>query len=390
MRRSLSAVALAAACAVGLAACGSSGSDGGSGSGGDSVTVAALTSLTGANASTGTQWMAGFKLGLDYFTNGSMEVNGVKINLVESDDQSDANAAMANATDLVSKGATIIAGTQSSDIALGLADFAAQNKVLYIVGDANTDDVTARNEYTFRDNRQAIDDIEAIKVLLGDAAQGKKMGFIASNIEYGKGLVANTEAAFKDIASGFSEVWTPFPADDMAPYVQKIKEQNPDILIPYVSGDVGPLYQNLLQQNMFANRTTVSLIGTRETWPDYAQVPASDKFELYAPYFEGAVDNDLANYLDQNAKNVDYTTADGFNGAQMVVHALEGGTNVDDMISQLEGWKFTSARGDAEIRASDHAFLAPMYTFHFENGSPVLDQTLSADEVAPPEKQMAQ
>ena len=47
----------------------------------------------------------------------------------------------------------------------------------------------------------------------------------------------------------------------------------------------------------------------------------------------------------------------------MVVQALsEGGDDVDNMVTALEGWSFEGPKGTMEIRAEDHALLQPMFT----------------------------
>ena len=64
----------------------------------------------------------------------------------------------------------------------------------------------------------------------------------------------------------------------------------------------------------------------------------------------------------------DLFTPDGFVAAQMIVRAVSKAstTDVDRMISALEGWSFTGPKGQQEIRASDHAMLQPMFLVQLE------------------------
>ena len=54
---------------------------------------------------------------------------------------------------------------------------------------------------------------------------------------------------------------------------------------------------------------------------------------------------------------------DGFNAALMLARAVSrgGGTDVDRMISSLEGFQFVGPKGINRIRQQDHALLQPMF-----------------------------
>ncbi|HET6666278.1 MAG TPA: amino acid ABC transporter substrate-binding protein, partial [Intrasporangium sp.] len=72
-----------------------------------------------------------------------------------------------------------------------------------------------------------------------------------------------------------------------------------------------------------------------------------------------------------------------------IVHAIEASdSDVDAMVSALEGWKFEGPKGQLEIRAEDHAVLQPMFTATLKsegsNVTPVLGETLDPAAVAPP------
>ena len=84
-------------------------------------------------------------------------------------------------------------------------------------------------------------------------------------------------------------------------------------------------------------------------------------------FFDGSADNAAYKALDEGMKEqgatVDLFTNDGFVAAQMIVHAIEASdSDVDAMVSALEGWKFEGPKGPLEIRAEDHAVLQPMFT----------------------------
>ena len=76
---------------------------------------------------------------------------------------------------------------------------------------------------------------------------------------------------------------------------------------------------------------------------------------------------------------------------QMIVRALTRSTsNVDQMISALEGWSFTGPKGQQSIRSSDHAMLQPMFQVKLvQSGNryaTAVTKRLRAKYTAPPEK----
>jgi branched-chain amino acid transport system permease protein len=78
----------------------------------------------------------GFEACLDHVTDGTGEVAGRPIEVVERDDAGDPAKAVAEATDLIGQGVQIIAGSASSGVATQVAPLAEQNDVLFISGPA--------------------------------------------------------------------------------------------------------------------------------------------------------------------------------------------------------------------------------------------------------------
>ena len=94
--------------------------------------------------------------------------------------------------------------------------------------------------------------------------------------------------------------------------------------------------------------------------------------------------------VEAEGKKADLFTPDGFVAGQMIVQAVkEGGTDVDAMVSALEGYTFDGPKGETTVRASDHALLQEMYQAKLvEQGGdwvPELIKAIPADTVAPPE-----
>src|SRR6478672_7804498 len=96
--------------------------------------VGIVYSRTGLLAAYGAEYAEGLKYGVQYATNGTGKVGGTKINLTFVDDKTDPATGVSAMKDLIGQGYKIIAGAESSGVALQEAPLAAQNQVLFISG----------------------------------------------------------------------------------------------------------------------------------------------------------------------------------------------------------------------------------------------------------------
>jgi len=377
------------ALALSLSACAEQGNGGSDGADTGPIKVGVLTSLSGPLSSFGKTWVPAFKAGLDYATEGTLEVDGRAIDLQEEDDQSDPAAAVSGATKLVGDGVSVIAGTMSSGSVASLADFAKSNDVLYMTGSANTDAATGANDLTFRGSRQSYQDVQALSAMLGDDGKGKTVCLLAHNTEYGNRLVSVAQEVMKDQVGSFKTVPVPFPTTDVAPYVLQVKESGCAVLIPFLAGSVADFWQAFAQQNIAKDMLIVANIGTKSDWPAYAAAQ-TDNVRLFASYFEGATDNKAAkamtDALAKSGDSVDYASADGFGAAIALVDAIKKADSSDPnaIAKALAGLTYEGPRGTTTIRAEDHALIAPMFQFHFKAQTPVLDREIPADQLQPP------
>jgi len=387
--------AVAALC-LGVAGCASSASSTGSGDGGGgggSYKVAVLTSKTGPLASYSAEYLDGFKAGLDYATHGTGKVDGAKVDVTYVDDQGQPDTAVSQFKDLVGKGYKVIAGTADSGIALQLAPLAEQNKVLYISGPAAADQITGINKYTFRSGRQTWQDVETAAAAIGSVS-GKKVVVFAQDYAFGQANAAAVKTVLGGEGASVDQVMVPLSAKDFTPFALRAKQMHPDLLFVAWAGDTtGAMWQTLDQQGLFDSSTVVTGLATTATYGLYG--PATDKIDFLSYYYPQAPDNAVNKAMVDAVKAAgsqpDLFTPDGFVAAQMIVHALQqaGGTDVDKMVSALDGWTFDAPKGQETVRAGDHAMLQPMYVAKLvkqgDGWTPQLVKTVSADQVAPPE-----
>jgi branched-chain amino acid transport system substrate-binding protein len=389
----LGSVAVTAALA--LAACAPTATPSGESTDGDGpaeVTVGVVTSESGPLAGYGKQYLDAFKVGLDYATEGTGEVDGTTITVEYRDDAGDPDKAVTAVKELIGEGVNIIAGTASSGVALAVAEQAAQNKVLYISGPAAADAVTGINEYTFRSGRQSAQDVATAGTFLDDI-EGKTVTVFAQDNAFGQGNVAAVEAILGGQGATVNSVLVAEDVTEFTPFAQQVLAGAPDLVfVAWAGATSGAMWQAMSQQGVLDEIPVVTGLGDAATFGAYGE--ASEKINFLNHYFPAGPDNEINTEMVEAIESAggtpDLFSPDGFNAAVMIVHAVkEGKGDVDAMVAALEGFEFEGPKGTMTVRESDHALLQEMYQVRLvaDGGTfvPELVDTVSADEVAPAE-----
>jgi branched-chain amino acid transport system substrate-binding protein len=325
------------------------------------VKVGIVYSRTGLLSAYGAQYIQGLKLGMQYLTKGTNRVNGHKIEITAIDDGTDPAKATSAARDLIGRGYKIIGGSTLSASGLALAPLAEQNRVLFISGPAANDGLTGANRYTFRSGRQTIQDILAIREILGRTT-GRRIVVLAQDSAFGNGNVAAVRTYLGGRGHQVSSILVPLSAQDFTPYAQRARQANPDLLFVAWAGTTGPALWRALDQQGADKARIATGLAERNTWGAY---PAGIQFLSH--YVAEAPKTKINTWLRATMRKrnqvPDIFTPDGFVAAQMIVRAVAagGGSDVNRMIRALEGWRFVGPKGQQQIRKADHAMLQPMF-----------------------------
>ncbi len=386
---------LAITAALALSACAPSADDGGSGSGSEgpqTVEVGVITSETGPLAAYGKAFLDGFEAGLHHATDGTGEVDGIKIEVRNGDDAGDPDKAVQLTKEYIGDGVKILTGTVSSGVALGLAELAEQNKVLYVSGAAAADAITGVNGYTFRSGRQSMQDVATAGQFLDDL-DGKKVVVYAQDDAFGQGNAAAVDALLGAKGAKVEPLLVGSDIKEFTSFSQQLKDKSPDLVFVAWAGETtGSMWQSLEQQGVFDIAPVVTGLGDVASYGAYG--PVAEKISFLSHYFSAAPDNDvnaaMVEAVEGNGGQVDLFTPDGFTAAQMIVHAIaEGAGDVDAMVDALEGYSFEAPKGQVTVRESDHALVQDMFQAKLvkdgDDWKPELVKTVPADEVAPPE-----
>lgn len=383
------------ACALILSGC--SAGDTAEGNENDPIKIGVLASLTGALESYGKQTTRGFELGLEYATEGTMEVNGRKIEFIFEDTETKAEVAVQKATKLLEDdGVDFLVGSSSSGDTLAVLPLAEEYKKIIVVEPAVADSITGSefNPYVFRTGRNSSQD--AVAGAAAIAKKGVKIATLAPDYSFGQdGVAAFKEAAEKLGAEVIHEEYADQAATDFTSNIQKIIDQKPDYLYVIWAGANTPWNQisdMKVQEKGIKISTGVADIATL---PTLAPLVGMQGFTVY---YHELPDNEVNDWLvkeheERFGEAPDLFTPGGMSAAIAIVEALKktkGVTDTDLLIKTMEGMSFESPKGTMTFRPEDHQALQSLYAVTLEEKEgfdypiPVLIRELKPEETEPP------
>jgi len=190
----------------------------------DDLKIALVYGLTGPLQAYAKQTETGLKLGFEYATKGTMEVDGRKIVIITKDDQGKpdlAKSALAEAYE--DDDADIAVGTTSSAAAVAMLPVAEEHKKILIVEPAVADQITGDkwNRYIFRTARNSTQD--AISNALAIGKPGVHIATLAQDYAFGRdGVAAFKQALAKTGATLEAEEYAPINTTDFTAPAQRL------------------------------------------------------------------------------------------------------------------------------------------------------------------------
>ncbi len=365
------------------------------------IKIGILQGLSGPYEVYGKQEVTGFKMGLEYFTQGTNKIIGRDVKLIIEDTQLKAARAKMLLTKLYSDDKVDLAvGPTSSGVALAILPVAKQFKKILIVEPAVADSITGKawNRYIFRTARNSSQD--AISQAVAVAKPGVSIACIGQDYAFGRdGTAAYKRAAENLGAKVVHEEYADPKATDFTAAIQRMIEALKDKPSPkYVwviwAGKGGPVPQ-LIQSGLDKYGIEFTMGGN---------VLAALK--LYKPmkgmvgavyYYYESPKNEINDWLvKEHYKRFngppDFFTCGGFAAAGAVVAGITkaGGTGTEQLIGAMEGLEFMTPKGKMIFRKEDHQALQAMYAFKIdvkpdvEWAIPTLTRELSLEDAAPP------
>jgi branched-chain amino acid transport system substrate-binding protein len=340
----------------------------------DDLKIALIYGLTGPLQAYARQTETGLKLGFEYATKGTMEVDGRKIDIITKDDQGKpdlAKSALAEAYE--DDGADIAVGTSSSAAAIAMLPVAEEHKKILIVEPAVADQITGDkwNRYIFRTARNSSQD--AISNALAIGKPGVHVATLAQDYAFGRdGVAAFKEALAKTGATVDAEEYAPIDTTDFTAPAQRLfdalKDKPGRKIIWIIWAGAGDPLGKLA--DLDPARYGIELSTGGNILPALAAYKRFPGLEGATYYYFDIPKNPINDWLVAEHKRrfnapPDFFTAGGFAAATAIVAAVEKAksTDTEKLIAAMEGMDFDTPKGKMTFRKEDHQALQSMYAF---------------------------
>ncbi|MDI3269954.1 MAG: substrate-binding domain-containing protein [Bacillota bacterium] len=362
------------------------------------VTIGVLADLSGPLQNFGEQTVRGFKLGLDYATQGTMVVHGHRLKVVVEDDASNPEQAIQKVRKLMEDdGAQFLQGTTSSSAALAIIPEVTKAKIPLLVEVAASNDITGAScsPYVFRTAPNTDQfALASGRYLVREGRQ--KFLYFGQDYAYGHSSAEAYGRVIESLGGQMDSLFAPLDTVDFTPYLQRILEAKPDALLVGWAGVQAPvLYQQMGDMGVFDKMVVFPNFG------DIAQLrgigEAGQGLLGITLYYYGIPDTPANRWLvkaheDAYGSPPDLYAAGGMAAAIAMVETLRTAPSwgPEAWAQTLEGLQFETPKGTFILRAEDHQALQPMYVvqLHMDQqlGYPVprLVKALSPEDTAPP------
>ncbi|MFP7572010.1 substrate-binding domain-containing protein [Marivita sp. S2033] len=388
MKRTVTAALLASALAAPLAA---------------EIRIGHVYGQTGALEAYAAQSHTGLMLGLEYATDGTMEIDGEPITVLEYDTQLDPARGRAMLAEAYGDDDVHIAiGPVSSGVALAMLPVAEEYERLLIVEPAVADSITGENwnRYIFRTGRNSSQDAISNAVALGK--EGVAIATLAQDYAFGRdGVSAFVEALEGTGAEVVHQEFVPTDTTDFTAAAERIFQAMSDVeaerkqLFVIWAGGGNPMGA---LNAMDPSRFDVEIATGGNILPAlvaYRDLPGLEGATYY--YYE-IPKNDVNDWLvethfDRFGTPPDFFTAGGMAAGIAAVEAIKAAGTFEDteaLIETMEGMTWDTPKGPMTFRPEDHQAMQSMYHFRIEVqdgvdwGVPVLVREIEASEMDVP------
>nr|WP_273247666.1 substrate-binding domain-containing protein [Sediminimonas qiaohouensis] len=340
----------------------------------------------------------GLMMGIEYATDGTMEVNGEKITVIEKDTQLKPDVGKALLAEAYGDDdAHLAVGPVSSGVALAMLPVAQEYERILLVEPAVADSITGKNwnRYVFRTGRNSSQDAIANAVAIGD--ENVRVATLAQDYAFGRdGVAAFGEALQGTGAEIVHEEYVPTDTTDFTAAAERIfnamegVEGEKRLFIIWAGGGNPMSKINAMDPSRYDIEiaTGGNILAALKA---YKELPGLEGATYY--YYE-IPDNEVNDWLvEQHFERYDtppdFFTAGGMSAGIAVVEALRdaGTTDTEALIETMEGMEFETPKGTMRFRPEDHQALQSMYHFRTEiqegkdYGVPVLVRELGIDDM---------
>jgi branched-chain amino acid transport system substrate-binding protein len=320
------------------------------------------------------QTHTGFEMGLEYATDGTMEINGRKIEIIKKDTQFKPDIARSVLAEAYADEDVILAvGDTSSGVTTALLPIAAEYEKILLVEPAVADGLTGpdSNRYVFKTSRNSSMDMQAQALALRPD-ENLNVATLAQDYAFGRDGIAALKKALEGTGANIvAEEYVPQQTTDFTATIERLfnalkDKEGRKVIVIYVAGidAMTPLAA------ADPGRYGIELSTGGNILPalaSYKKVPGMEGAIYY--YYESP-DNEINDWLvkehqERFGSPPDFFTAGGMAAALAVAKALKTAESWDTetLISTMEGMSWETPKGTMTFRPEDHQALQSMYHF---------------------------
>ena len=335
----------------------------------ETVKIGLIAPLTGPQAASGRQMVAGAKL---YMGEKGNKVAGKTIELVIRDDTGTADVTRRIAQELiVNDKVSVISGFGLTPLAMAVGPVITQSKVPGVIMVAGTSTIVATSPYfarvsfTLPQNTAPVADW---------AAENGVKNVVTLVSDYGPGLDAMNAFKTRFEARGgkvVDQLKAPLESPDFAPFLQKAKDLKPDAVFLFVPApQAGALMKQVVDRGFAA--TGIKIIGTGDvTDDDQLNGMGDGVLGMITSYaYSSAHDSPenkafVAEFRKQNPNMVpNIMGVSGYDGIHLIYEALKktnGATDGTKLIDAMKGMSWLSPRGPMSIDPETRDVVQSVY-----------------------------
>lgn len=363
------------------------------------IRIAHVYGKTGALEAYAAQSHTGLMMGLEYATDGTMEIDGEKIVVIEKDTQLKPDVGKAMLAEAYGDDdAHIAVGPVSSGVALAMLPVAEEYERVLIVEPAVADSITGENwnRYIFRTGRNSSQDAISNAVALG--GENVKIATLAQDYAFGRdGVAAFREALGSTGAEVVHEEYVPTDTTDFTAAAERIfnamdgVEGEKKLFIIWAGGGNPMGKINAMDPSRFDIEiaTGGNILAALTA---YKELPGMEGATYYYHEIPDNAVNDwlVEQHMARFDSPPDFFTAGGMAAGLAIVEAIKNAGGAEDseaLIAAMEGMEWMTPKGMMRFRPEDHQALQSMYHFKTEvqdgkdYGVPVLVRELGIDEM---------
>jgi len=344
----------------------------------DAVRIALIHGMSGSPLEAySRQTRTGFMMGLEYATDGTMQIKGRDIEIIEKDSQFQPDVARALLAEAYGDDDALIAvGDTSSGVALSMLPIAEEYERILIVEPAVADSLTGpeSNRYVFKTSRNSSMDMQAQALAL-QPDENLFVATLAQDYAFGRDGIAAFKAALEGSgATVVAEEYVPMQTTDFTAPIERMfgalrEHEGRRVIFVNVAGidAIAPLAAAQPE------RYDIELTSGGNILPvmaSYKRVPGMEGAIYY--YYESP-DNEINDWLveqhmERYGSPPDFFTAGGMASALAIAQALETADEWDTetLIATMEGMSWETPKGTMTFRPEDHQALQSMYHFKIE------------------------